>query len=1116
VNRQIRPGLALVAIALAAAAVALVNVHATGINGLQWTQIGPAPLQIDAGMWQRYQGSGPDSGEVVDIAIDPRGTTDQTIYIASGSGGIWKSTDNGTSWRPLTDYLLSLSTGAVALDPGNPSIIYAGTGNPAFAGGGDCPRCNFPAVGIYKSLDGGNTWTLLPNSPAGVAISRIVLPKPGVLLVATTGGLYRSLDAGAHFSQLTVSGSPGKGINDIRLDTQSPSTTVRVSISGLGIFVSNSDVTAATPPTFTDLWTASNGSPLQNTTVPGGTVGDIAFAQSTTVGASPSGNTIYATVQNATPTTLAPKKYLGMWVSTDDGGTWTNLPGANAPGGGCQCGYDLTIGVDPTNDQTVYIGFQKVWKSTNGGGSFGSAITLNQVHDDNHAFVFSPHDATGQTFYTGQDGGIAMTTNGGTNFTNINGSTSFANGGIASNLLRHIDIGRGSNSNRQWTYGGFQDTGNAQFGPGYTGNTWQLTSDGDGGPIAVDPCNPMHAISTDDSGYVQTTSGGSSWSGSGTFTLSPKPPAGFTVAANAFAFDQTCDNTVYAGFKVSDPTGTVADTFGLYQSTDNGNNYTEVDSLTTDVTAIATVKIDPNVVWIGLHDGSVAYSTNALLGAAATWTALPDPSGTGQAARGIAIDPITTDTVFVVYPGISGASPSKHIFKTTNRGAAPWVDISGTGPDGLPDLPLLAIAIDPATNTAPRTIIVGGDGGMFQTTDDGASWQVLGVGLPTVGVTAVALDSSVSPSLLRIGTYGRSSFELVTPSGPLPTTTTYTGVTTKVVGGSAALSATLVLQGTSVPVAGQTITFTLGSQSCMGTTDASGMASCSITLTQLPGPYTVTASFAGSGMYIEASSDTKPFTITKPTVLANISTRLPVGTGDNVLIAGFIVTGNQNKKVIVRAIGPSLTLAGKLADPILELHDGSGALLEMNDNWQDSPNKQAIIDSTIPPSNPLESAIVRSVPPGNYTAIERGVNNGTGIGVVEAYDLDTSATSKLANISTRGLVQTGDNVLIAGTIVVGQASQKVIIRALGPSTGVPGAMADPTLELHDGNGALLEANDNWVDSPNKQAIIDSTIPPPNNLESAIVRILTPGNYTAIVRGVNNSTGIAVVEVYALN
>ncbi len=253
-----------------------------------------------------------------------------------------------------------------------------------------------------------------------------------------------------------------------------------------------------------------------------------------------------------------------------------------------------------------------------------------------------------------------------------------------------------------------------------------------------------------------------------------------------------------------------------------------------------------------------------------------------------------------------------------------------------------------------------------------------------------------------------------------------------------------------------------------------------------------------------------------PVTVANISTRLFVNTGDDVLIGGFIITGTQQKKVILRAIGPSLNLPGQLADPILELHDDSGALLEMNDNWVDSPNKQAIIDSTIPPSNNLESAIVRSLAPGAYTAIVRGASNGTGIGVVEAYDLDRTVDSKLANISTRGAVQTGDNVLFAGFIVLGPDSQKVIIRALGPSVPVPGALADPTLELHDSNGGTLESNDNWVDSPNKQAIIDSTIPPPNNLESAIVRVLPPAAYTAIVRGAGGSTGIAVVEIYALN
>ena len=257
-----------------------------------------------------------------------------------------------------------------------------------------------------------------------------------------------------------------------------------------------------------------------------------------------------------------------------------------------------------------------------------------------------------------------------------------------------------------------------------------------------------------------------------------------------------------------------------------------------------------------------------------------------------------------------------------------------------------------------------------------------------------------------------------------------------------------------------------------------------------------------------------------PKALGNISTRLRVESGDNVLIAGFIVTGTQPKKVIIRGIGPSLPFAGHLDNPTLELRDSSGALLDSNDDWVNSPNKQAIIDSTIPPTNDLESAIVATLPANGagYTAIVRGVNGGTGIGVVEVYDLGAAADSKLANISTRGFVQTGDNVMIAGTIIVGATPQKVIIRAIGPSLSLPGKLADPTLELRDANGGLIDANDNWGDSPNKQAIIDSTIPPTDALESAIVATLPAGNanFTAIVRGTGTLTGIAVVEVYALH
>jgi uncharacterized delta-60 repeat protein len=255
-----------------------------------------------------------------------------------------------------------------------------------------------------------------------------------------------------------------------------------------------------------------------------------------------------------------------------------------------------------------------------------------------------------------------------------------------------------------------------------------------------------------------------------------------------------------------------------------------------------------------------------------------------------------------------------------------------------------------------------------------------------------------------------------------------------------------------------------------------------------------------------------------PTVLANISTRLRVEPGDNALIAGFIITGTGQKKVLLRAIGPSLPFAGHLDDPVLELYSSNGQTIASNDNWNDASNRQEIIDSTIPPTHPLESAILTDLNPGAYTAIMRGVNDTSGIGVVEAYDLDSTAGSKLANISSRGLVQTGDNVMIAGFIITGSATQKVIVRAVGPSLTVPGKLEDPNLELRDQNGGLIDSNDNWIDSANKQAIIDSTVAPTNDLESAIIATLpsSGAQYTAIVRGAVSTTGVAVVDVFALN
>ena len=260
-----------------------------------------------------------------------------------------------------------------------------------------------------------------------------------------------------------------------------------------------------------------------------------------------------------------------------------------------------------------------------------------------------------------------------------------------------------------------------------------------------------------------------------------------------------------------------------------------------------------------------------------------------------------------------------------------------------------------------------------------------------------------------------------------------------------------------------------------------------------------------------------------PSQAMNISTRARVETGDNVLIGGFIITGNAAKKVIIRAIGPSLSqhgLSDVLADPTLDLYDGNSALLQSNDNWQDDPSQASQISASgLAPSNNLESAIIATLQPGNYTAIVRGKNSGQGIALAEVYDLDPAADSQLGNISGRSYVQTNDDVMIGGFIIGNNiGATKVIVRAIGPSlsqSGLSNVLADPTLELYDGNGALLQSNDNWQDDPDQAARISAaSLAPSNSLESAIWASLAPGNYTAIVRGKNNGVGIGIVEVYS--
>ena len=277
--------------------------------------------------------------------------------------------------------------------------------------------------------------------------------------------------------------------------------------------------------------------------------------------------------------------------------------------------------------------------------------------------------------------------------------------------------------------------------------------------------------------------------------------------------------------------------------------------------------------------------------------------------------------------------------------------------------------------------------------------------------------------------------------------------------------------------------------------------------------------------------------VSPPSHLGNISTRSFVQTGADVMIGGFIIEGNGPKTVIVRAIGPELTRFGvpnALADPALDLHNSTGALIASNNNWQTtviggiitSDQVSAIQNSGHAPTQQSESAIIATLQPGNYTAIVRGVSNITGVALVEVYDLSTDTASVLGNISTRSFVQTGNNVMIGGFIIEGSGPKTVIVRGIGPELtrfGVPNALADPALDLYNSTGALIASNNNWqttviggiITSDQVSAIQNSRHAPSDPSESAIIATLQPGNYTAIVRGVNNTTGVALVEVYDL-
>ena len=278
---------------------------------------------------------------------------------------------------------------------------------------------------------------------------------------------------------------------------------------------------------------------------------------------------------------------------------------------------------------------------------------------------------------------------------------------------------------------------------------------------------------------------------------------------------------------------------------------------------------------------------------------------------------------------------------------------------------------------------------------------------------------------------------------------------------------------------------------------------------------------------IDFQLDTTAATVAAPAEQQNISTRANVGIGDNVLIGGIIITGTETKQVVLRGIGPSLSgsnVAGALEDPVLELRDIDGNLIATNDNWMDNSaeDQTVLTDNNLAPTEDAESALVANLDPGAYTAIVRGANDTTGVALVEAYDLDNGTTdSKLGNISTRGFVETGDNVMIGGFILAGGGGgiSQVVVRGIGPSLAdqnVNDVLADPTITLSDENGNTIATNDNWMDDVNMQSVADAGLAPSDPNESALYEVLPAGAYTVILSGVGDTTGVGLVEAYDID
>jgi hypothetical protein len=576
---------------------------------------------------------------------------------------------------------------------------------------------------------------------------------------------------------------------------------------------------------------------------------------------------------------------------------------------------------------------------------------------------------------------------------------------------------------------------------------------------------------------------------------SATPGAAFNFTVMALdAFNNTA--TTYTGtvhFTSSDGAALLPANY-TFAPADNGShtfsatlNTAGNQSITATDTANASITATANIVDGQAPAITSANNTSFTVGTAGTFTITTTGFPTNASM-------VITET---------GALPAGVTFVNNNNGTATLAGTpgantganysitikasNGIAPDATQSF-TLAVLQPPAITSADHTTFTEGSPGTF-----------------TVTTTGFPTGSSMS----------------ITRSGNLPAGVTFVNNN----------NGTATLAGTPGPLTGGTYPFTIGANNGVTPTANQSFVLTVVGITPTPTPSptptaTATASPTATPTATPTASPTASPTATPtptPAQALNISTRLRVDTGDKVMIGGFIITGNTAKPVVLRGLGPSLVAAGVpagsvLNNPVIELHGASGAMIISNDNWKDSPQRSQIEGSIFQPTDDREAVIMATLPPAAYTVILQGVGGTNGIGLIEVYDNNQAVDSELANISTRGFVQTGNEVMIGGFVLGGANPTNIAVRALGPSltnSGLSNVLADPTLELYNANGTIMVSNDNWQDDPvSAAALLAHGLGLQNNLESGIFTALAPpGQFTAIVAGKNGGIGIALVEIY---